>query len=42
MGTGNVLQGDAVPEFTTKLVLDLGMQLLSSLRSKVCNDCVIM
>jgi hypothetical protein len=41
VGTGNVLQGDAVPEFTTKFVLDLGIQLSSSLRSKVCTDCVI-
>ena len=36
-----MLQGDAVPEFTTKFVLDLGIQLSSSLRSKVCTDCVI-
>jgi len=31
----------AAPEFTTKFVLELGVQLLSSLRSKVCTDCVI-
>ena len=30
-GTGCALQDDAVPEFTTKFVLNLGMQLLKSL-----------